>query len=137
MHDPYRALYLHLPFCVKRCSYCDFATAAVPADSSKIDDYVEDLCLQIRRKSKEGELGSISTVYLGGGTPSHVGMARLSMLLYTLGLSMRLEPDVECTMEANPESLTSSMVRDIWALGVNRLSIGVQSFDDMRAGEVR
>ena len=130
MHDPYRALYLHLPFCVKRCSYCDFATAAVPAESPQIDEYVEDLCLQIRRQSKEGELGGISTVYLGGGTPSHVGMPRLSMLLYTLGLSMRLEPDVECTMEANPESLTSSMVRDIWALGVNRLSIGVQSFDD-------
>ena len=130
MHDPYRALYLHLPFCVKRCSYCDFATAAVPAESRQIDEYVEDLCLHIRRKSKEGELGGISTVYLGGGTPSHVGMPRLSMLLYTLGLSMRLEPDVECTMEANPESLTSSMVRDIWALGVNRLSIGVQSFDD-------
>lgn len=130
MHDSYRALYLHLPFCVKRCSYCDFATAAVPAESPQIDEYVEDLCLQIRRKSKEGELGGISTVYLGGGTPSHVGMPRLSMLLYTLGLSMRLEPDVECTMEANPESLTSSMVRDIWALGVNRLSIGVQSFDD-------
>lgn len=130
MHDPYRALYLHLPFCVKRCSYCDFATAAVPAESPQIDGYVEDLCLQIRRKSKEGELGGISTVYLGGGTPSHVGMPRLSMLLYALGLSMHLEPDVECTMEANPESLTSSMVRDIWALGVNRLSIGVQSFDD-------
>lgn len=130
MHDPYRALYLHLPFCVKRCSYCDFATAAVPVESPQIDEYVEDLCLQIRRQSKEGELGGISTVYLGGGTPSHVGMPRLSMLLYTLGLSMRLEPDVECTMEANPESLTSSMVRDIWALGVSRLSIGVQSFDD-------
>ena len=68
MHDPYRALYLHLPFCVKRCSYCDFATAAVPAESPQIDEYVEDLCLQIRRKSKEGELGGISTVYLGGGT---------------------------------------------------------------------
>ncbi len=130
MHDPYRALYLHLPFCVKRCSYCDFATAAVPAESPQIDEYVEDLCLQIRRQSKEGELGGISTVYLGGGTPSHVGMPRLSMLLYTLGLSMRLEPDVECTMEANPESLTSSMVRDIWALGANRLSLGVQSTDD-------
>ena len=97
MHDPYRALYLHLPFCVKRCSYCDVATAAVPAESPQIDEYVEDLCLQIRRKSKEGELSGISTVYLGGGTPSHVGMPRLSMLLYTLGLSMRLEPDVECT----------------------------------------
>ncbi len=129
-HDPYKALYLHVPFCVKRCGYCDFATAAVPADSPEIDAYVEDLCLQIRRKAKEGELGAIETVYMGGGTPSHLGLSRLSMLLYTLSLSMRLELDVECTMEANPESLTERMVRDVWALGVNRLSIGVQSFDD-------
>ena len=129
-HDPYKALYLHLPFCVRRCAYCDFATAAVPADSPEIDAYVEDLSLQIRRKAKEGELGAIETVYLGGGTPSHVGLSRLSMLLYTLSLSMHLTPEVECTMEANPESLTERMVRDVWALGVNRLSLGVQSFDD-------
>lgn len=89
-----------------------------------------DLSLQIRRKAKEGELGAVETVYLGGGTPSHVGLAGLSMLLYTLSLSMHLTDEVECTMEANPESLTERMVRDIWALGVNRLSIGVQSFDD-------
>ena len=129
-HDLYKALYLHIPFCVRRCGYCDFATQAVERDSSIIDECVEDLCLQIRRKAKEGELGAIETVYIGGGTPSHIGMSRLSMLLYTLSLSMRLEPDVECTMEANPESLDERMVRDIWALGVNRLSIGVQSFDD-------
>lgn len=129
-HDPYRALYLHLPFCVRRCSYCDFTTSAASQDDPRIDKYVEELCLAIRRKSKEGELSAIETVYLGGGTPSHLGMSRLSMLLYTLSTSMRLEPDIECSMEANPESLTPNMVRDIWALGVNRLSIGVQSFAD-------
>ena len=93
MHDPYRALYVHLPFCVKRCAYCDFTTSAVKQDSPLIDEYIEELCLQIRRKAREGELGSIETVYLGGGTPSHVGLSRLSMLLYTLSLSMRLEFD--------------------------------------------
>lgn len=129
-HDPYKALYIHIPFCKSRCGYCDFFTQAIKPDAKKIDQYVEDLCLQIRRKAKEGELAALETVYLGGGTPSHIGLARLSMLLYTLSLSMRLEPDVECTMEANPESLTENMVRDIWALGVNRLSLGVQSFDD-------
>ena len=51
-HDPYKALYLHLPFCVKRCAYCDFATAAVPAGAPEIEAYVEDLSLQIRRKAK-------------------------------------------------------------------------------------
>lgn len=129
-HDPYRALYLHVPFCVKRCAYCDFTTKACPSDSAEIDAYFEDLVLQIRRRAKEGELGGVRTVYVGGGTPSHAGLSRLSLLFYTLSLSMHLTPDVECTMEANPESLTLPMVKDLWALGVNRLSIGVQSFDD-------
>ena len=129
-HDPYKALYLHIPFCASRCGYCDFATSAVPADSPAIDDYVEGLVLELRRKAREGELAAIETVYLGGGTPSHVGMGRLTALLYALGTSMHLTPEVECTLEANPESLTEPMVRDLWALGVNRLSIGVQSFDD-------
>ena len=129
-YDPYKALYLHIPFCVRRCGYCDFATSAVERDSPIIDEYVESLVMDIRRASREEKLGAIETVYLGGGTPSYIGMRRLSMLLYALSMSMHLEPEVECTMEANPESLTAPMVRDIWALGVNRLSIGVQSFDD-------
>lgn len=129
-HDPYKALYIHIPFCVKRCGYCDFCTSAVARDAPEMDDYVEDLVMQIRRKSKEGELGALETVYIGGGTPSHLGLSRLSSLLYALALSMHLTPEVECTMEANPESLTERMVHDIWAMGVNRLSLGVQSFDD-------
>lgn len=129
-HDPYKALYIHIPFCVKRCSYCDFTTQAIAKDSPRIDEYIEQLCFRIRKLAHQGELARIETVYLGGGTPSYVGQKRLSMLLYTLGLSMHLEPDVECSMEANPESLSVNMVRDVWALGVNRLSIGVQSFDD-------
>ena len=128
--EPYRALYVHVPFCKQRCRYCDFSTAAVAASDPAIDGYVEDLVMKIRRASKLGLLGTIETVYIGGGTPSHIGLSRLSMLLYTISLSMHLTPEVECTMEANPESLTPNMVRDLWALGVNRLSIGVQSFDD-------
>lgn len=129
-HDPYKALYIHLPFCKHRCAYCDFATRAVDRDSPEIGEYIERLILDIRRKAKEGELSAIETVYLGGGTPSYIGSKHLSNLLYTLGVSMDLTPDVECSMEANPESITPELVRDIYALGVNRLSIGVQSFDD-------
>ncbi len=128
--EPYKALYLHIPFCVRKCAYCDFESCAVARDDARIDQYVDELVLEIRRASKTGFLGSLQTVYIGGGTPSHIGLARLSKLLYTLSLSMHLESEIECTMEANPESLDARMVRDIWALGVNRLSIGVQSFDD-------
>ena len=104
MHDPYRALYVHLPFCVKRCAYCDFTTAAVQQDSPLIDEYIEDLCLQIRRKAREGELASIETVYLGGGTPSHVGLSRLSMLLYTLSLSIALNPTSSAPWKRTPKA---------------------------------
>lgn len=129
-HDPYKALYLHIPFCVSRCNYCDFHTQACAADDGLISEYIEQLSLAIRRAGRLGELGALETVYIGGGTPSHVGLSGLSMLLYTLSLSMHLTEEVECTMEANPESLSERMVRDLWALGVNRLSLGVQSFDD-------
>ena len=72
-HDPYKALYIHLPFCKHRCAYCDFATRAVDRDSPEIGEYIERLILDIRRKAKEGELSAIETVYLGGGTPSYIG----------------------------------------------------------------
>ncbi len=130
MHDPYGALYIHVPFCASRCGYCDFATQAVPRDDARIDAYFERLVLDVRRAAKQGELSQVRTVYVGGGTPSFAGPKNLSMLFYTLGLSMHLTDEVEVSMEANPESLDGRLVRDLWALGVNRLSIGVQSFDD-------
>lgn len=130
MHDPYEALYLHVPFCASRCGYCDFATRAVERGSAQIDEYFERLVMDIRRAAKKDDLVDVKTVYVGGGTPSFAGAKNLSMLFYTLGLSMHLTDEVEVSMEANPESLDERLVRDVWALGVNRLSIGVQSFDD-------
>lgn len=130
MDDPFKVLYIHIPFCKERCNYCDFVTEAVDRDDPVIRDYVENLVLSIRRASKEGILGQLETVYLGGGTPSYLGQTYLSNILYTLSTSMHLTSEVECSMEANPESITEALIRDIWALGVNRLSIGVQSFDD-------
>ncbi|WP_283170414.1 radical SAM family heme chaperone HemW [Curtanaerobium respiraculi] len=136
MHDPYKALYIHVPFCKQRCRYCDFATQAAPAGSPLFDEYTARMLMDIRKASRDGMLGSIETVYIGGGTPSYLGHARLTEILYMLSLSMRLTTDVECSMEANPESLTDRMVKDIFALGVNRLSIGVQSFDDEVLGKL-
>ena len=130
-HDPYKALYLHIPFCVSRCNYCDFHTQAIIRDNAIIDTYIENLAFEIRRKANEGELSQIETIYIGGGTPSHIGSARLSSLLYMLSLSVDMSaPGFEFSMEANPESIDERLIQDIWALGVNRLSIGVQSFDD-------
>ncbi|MCL1796831.1 MAG: radical SAM family heme chaperone HemW [Eggerthellaceae bacterium] len=130
MYDAYKALYLHIPFCKQRCIYCDFETQALPHGDAAITAYIDSLIEEIRHAAKDGKLAEIETVYLGGGTPSYVGGKNLSALLYALSVSMHLTSDVECSMEANPESLTEALVKDVWALGVNRLSLGVQSFDD-------
>ncbi|WP_251197900.1 radical SAM family heme chaperone HemW [Anaerotardibacter muris] len=127
---PYKALYLHIPFCKSKCLYCDFNSEAISSNDEAIERYVDDLILQIRAASRADLLGSLDTVYIGGGTPTHIGNKELSRLLYGLSLSMHLTPEVECTLEVNPESLTEAMVKDLFALGVTRLSIGVQSFDD-------
>ena len=121
---------MHVPFCKRRCAYCDFSTCAVASDSPQLDNYVEGMIAAIRSASRFEQLGAIETVYFGGGTPTYLGNKRLSALLYTLSLSMHLTPEVECTIEANPDSLNESMVKDMFALGATRISIGVQSFDD-------
>ncbi len=129
-HDPYRALYLHIPFCKKRCNYCDFTTGVASPDDAIVRTYVENMLLEIRKAGRDGELAKVRSVYLGGGTPSYLGQKFLTEILYMLGLSMTISDEVEVSMEANPDSLTTPLVKDIWALGANRLSIGVQSFDD-------
>lgn len=129
MHDPYQALYIHVPFCKQRCRYCDFEADAVSPDDPFIQRYAEGVVKDIRDAGRSGELSEIKTVYIGGGTPTYVSRV-LTQLLYTLSLSMTLDSSVECSVEANPDSLTPALVRDMWALGVNRLSVGVQSFFD-------
>lgn len=126
----YTALYLHIPFCKRRCGYCDFVTEAVAHDDPRMDEHLDTLTTEIRRASREGALGQLSTLYIGGGTPTYLGHKRLVELCYVLSLKINLENVKEYTLEANPESLTEAMVKDLFALGVNRLSLGVQSFVD-------
>ena len=119
-HDPYKALYLHIPFCVKRCGYCDFATKAIDCESEEIDRYIEMLVLDVRRYSKQDELGEIESVYIGGGTPSFIGTKRLSSLLYAISVSTDLTREgLEFTMEANPDSLDCG-ISGLWGLIVYR-----------------
>ncbi len=123
------ALYLHVPFCKSRCAYCDFATDACE-DGAAMNAYVEALCLQVRRAARAGLLGQVKTVYVGGGTPTHLGSARLGQLASTLSFSLHMDAVEEFTVECNPESLAPAMVRDLFAAGVTRFSIGAQSFSD-------
>lgn len=126
----YGALYIHIPFCKRRCRYCDFATKAVSQDDPCIQEYVDRLVMEIRRAAKRGDLANIRTVYLGGGTPTYLGSKHLSSILYMLSISILNWSECEVSMECNPDSLTEDLVKDAYALGVNRLSIGIQSLDD-------
>ena len=130
-HDPYKGLYIHVPFCVSKCGYCDFASLAVPRDHPDMDAYLERTIMDIRNYAKQGDLADIETIYIGGGTPTYLGSRRLSSLLYALSVSLDLTKEgLEFTIEANPESVEERLIKDLWALGINRISIGVQSFDD-------
>ncbi|MDR2714843.1 MAG: radical SAM family heme chaperone HemW [Coriobacteriales bacterium] len=134
LYEPYRALYIHIPFCKQRCTYCDFKTEALPSDDLAIESYLEQTIREIRTASKNSLLGSIESIYIGGGTPTFIGAKHLVNLIYTISLSVNLKPTTEFTLEANPDSITPALVRDVFALGVNRFSLGVQSFVDKELG---
>ncbi len=93
-----------------------------------MDASLESLIKDINVAAQAGHLEHIKTIYIGGGTPTHFGHGRLVELAYLLSLRIKLEQVEEYTIEANPESLTPALIRDLYALGANRLSMGVQSF---------
>ena len=119
-------LYLHVPFCVRRCSYCDFSIAVrkrIPAR-----EFVDAILTEARGV----EFGEVETIYFGGGTPSLLPPDAIDALLRTVdpGPAARGDRDREITLEANPEDVTPDSARAWRAAGVNRVSLGAQSFDD-------
>ena len=121
-------IYIHVPFCKTRCIYCDFYTRT---DMSPKYDYVSALCEEIKlRKNYIGD-EDVKTVYFGGGTPSQLSDSDFLRIFETLHHEFRITPDAEITMEANPDDLSPQYLANLKEkLPFNRLSIGIQSFDD-------
>ena len=119
-------LYVHIPFCVRKCLYCDFPSYG--GISSYLDDYVEALCREIRATSYIGE--AADTVYFGGGTPSLLTARQGEKIMSALTDTFRIDADSEITFEVNPDGIKSDYIRDLIKIGVNRISMGIQSFDD-------
>ncbi len=129
---PY-SLYLHIPFCTHRCGYCDFNTYA--GLESYIPEYVSALSAEISWiGARAGNKLPAHTVYLGGGTPSLLPAAEVERILTTLQAAFDLQTGAEISLEANPGTLSPGYLRDLHSLGVNRLSLGVQS---AHPGELR
>jgi oxygen-independent coproporphyrinogen-3 oxidase len=127
-------LYLHFPFCLRRCAYCDFASVALDeaGGMSAARRYLEALFVELDRRALSDEFhgAPVRTVYLGGGTPSILPPDWIAELLTRLRHRFPFEPDAEITIEANPGTVNEEKIADLLAAGVNRLSLGVQSFSD-------
>ena len=123
------SLYLHIPFCVRKCRYCDFLSG--PADEAARQRYAKALCAEIRAAGEFcREKETVTTVYLGGGTPSVLTPVQIGKILDTVRECFSLEENAEITMEINPGTVTEEDLRSLRAAGINRLSVGVQSFRD-------
>lgn len=119
-----RSAYVHVPFCRHRCGYCNFTLVAGRDDLA--DDYLRAMRIEL---ASLGEPRPIDTLFLGGGTPTQLGVARLEALLVTLREWLPLADGAEFSLEANPADVDEPMLRMLAAAGVNRVSLGGQSFD--------
>jgi oxygen-independent coproporphyrinogen III oxidase len=121
-------IYLHIPFCRKRCHYCDFFKST---DLSQKARLLEGLRKELESRAFELASEEISTIYLGGGTPSVLLIDELKAILNTIRRNYRVSPEAEITMEANPDDLSQAILSVIREIGFNRLSMGVQSFSEL------
>lgn len=118
-------LYIHIPFCVKKCSYCDFLSA--PATEQTKEAYMAALFAEIGGRAKDYKDRSVTSVFIGGGTPSLLSGQQIGRLMDHIRGQFSLAEDAEITMEVNPGTATAQKLRDFYRAGINRLSIGMQS----------
>ena len=120
-------IYIHIPFCSQACSYCDFHFSTSLKNKKQIISAIEKELIN-EQHYLDGEL--INTIYFGGGTPSLLESKSIESILQTIQNNFPLSKNIECTLEANPEDISMSKIDDWFDLGVNRISLGVQSFRD-------
>jgi len=127
------SVYVHIPFCIHRCAYCDFNTYA--GLQHLVPDYVKALCVEIRLAVRAaGKCLPAHTIFFGGGTPSLLPLELVEGILSTLQASFDLAADIEVTLEANPGTLAADYLIGLRELGVNRLSLGMQSANPRELG---
>ncbi|MCD8089252.1 MAG: radical SAM family heme chaperone HemW, partial [Clostridiales bacterium] len=119
-------IYIHIPFCRAKCGYCDFNS--FPSEENQTEEYVKRLIREINESPYRGE--AADTVFIGGGTPSLISPHYIEEILNAAEKAFPFKADCEITMEANPESLTPVGLKTYKQAGINRISMGVQSFND-------
>nr|WP_233146092.1 radical SAM family heme chaperone HemW [Pigmentiphaga sp. NML080357] len=126
---PPLSVYVHVPWCVRKCPYCDFNSHAAP-DELPEERYLQALTADLEQSLPQVWGRKVISVFIGGGTPSLLSAATLDAMLALLRSRLPLLPDAEITMEANPGTVEAGRFADYAASGVNRISLGIQSFDD-------
>lgn len=122
------SLYIHVPFCLKKCPYCDFFS--VPVDSANIGSYADLLVRHLQVLSGQGESKSLESVFFGGGTPSLLSPGDIGRILDTAEEQFGFTEDIEISLEANPGTVDGGSLAGFRSAGVNRLSIGIQALCD-------
>jgi len=122
------SLYIHIPFCAAKCNYCSFNSYA--GLGGLHGAYVRALCAELLQSAPGGEQGAVETVFLGGGTPTLLSTSRLKQILSICYSTFSVSPEAEISIEANPGTVTRDKLAALFESGINRLSIGVQSFND-------
>jgi oxygen-independent coproporphyrinogen-3 oxidase len=121
------SLYVHIPFCARKCLYCDFYSVERP---EAVEDFLAALSCEIALRRPGNDHVTFDTTFFGGGTPSLLAPWQLESILTRLHATFRIASNAEITLEANPGTVTLESLRAFHALGVNRLSLGIQSFHD-------
>lgn len=122
-------IYIHIPFCRSRCSYCDFATGLY--EGSLVERYVRALVHEIQTWTEVETPLKVDTIYFGGGTPSLLSAEQLETILKAVYARFNVAPGSEITLEMNPGTVTREGLRQFFSLGINRASFGAQTFDDL------
>lgn len=121
-------LYIHIPFCVKKCAYCDFLSG--PADDRTKENYVAALIKEIKSYVKIAEEYEVSTIFVGGGTPSILEGTQMERIMQTMYETFAVDQEAEITIEANPGTVTLEKLKSYREAGINRISFGLQSVND-------
>lgn len=121
-------IYIHIPFCKKRCTYCDFYTEVAP---NLIPSLIETITKELHHRKEYLNDAVIQTIYFGGGTPSILGIKEFTLIFDTITELFVIDKNAEITFEANPDDLSEDYLTMMASLPFNRISIGIQSFDDV------
>ena len=128
-------LYIHIPFCKQKCTYCDFYS--LPRSEARMDDYTKALCAHLEETAPFAQGHQVDTIYFGGGTPSYLGEKRLRKILKGIDRRYQITRDAEITLEANPDSAGDwKVLRKLCRAGFNRISLGMQSACDEELREI-